>query len=127
MVVERSTGATSTWTDVFDCVLDKGIVIDAWQRVALSLGAIDLVTVKARIVVVSIETYLKPVEIVLSLVHASGAPQDGVLRRDDISDYVSLRADLVVLSACQTAVGKDVPGEGGDRTGAGLLRCRREP
>lgn len=59
MVVERSTGATSTWTDVFDRVLDKGIVIDAWQRVALSLGGIDLVTVKARIVVVSIETYLK--------------------------------------------------------------------
>ena len=59
MVVERSTGATSTWTDVLDRVLDKGIAIDAWQRVALSLGGIDLVTVKVRIVVVSIETYLK--------------------------------------------------------------------
>ena len=59
MAVERSTGATSTWTDVFDRVLDKGIVIDAWQRVALSLGGVDLVTGKARIVLVSIETYVR--------------------------------------------------------------------
>jgi hypothetical protein len=59
MVVERSRGADSTWIDVFDRVLDKGIVIDAWQRVALSLGGIDLVTVNARIVVLSIETYLE--------------------------------------------------------------------
>ena len=60
MAVERSRAADSTWLEVFDRVLDKGIVIDAWQRVALS-GGIDLVTVNARIVVVSIETYLETV------------------------------------------------------------------
>jgi hypothetical protein len=38
-------------------VLDKGIVIDAWVRV--SLVGIDLVTVEARVVVASIDTYLK--------------------------------------------------------------------
>jgi len=38
-------------------VLDKGIVIDAWVRV--SLVGIDLITVEARVVVASIETYLK--------------------------------------------------------------------
>jgi CHAT domain-containing protein len=58
------------------------------------------------------DTHTELSGVVLSLVHASGAPQDGVLRLHDISDYVSLRADLVVLSACQTAIGKDVPGEG---------------
>jgi hypothetical protein len=42
--------------DVLDRVLDKGVVIDAWVR--LSLVGIDLVTVKARVVVASIETYL---------------------------------------------------------------------
>ena len=56
MPVERSSGTTSL-IDVLDRVLDKGIVIDAWVRV--SLVGIDLVTVEARIVVASIDTYLK--------------------------------------------------------------------
>jgi gas vesicle structural protein len=56
MVVERAPGGTSL-IDVLDRVLDKGIVIDAYVRV--SLVGIDLVTVEARIVVASIDTYLK--------------------------------------------------------------------
>jgi hypothetical protein len=56
MPVERSQGGTSL-VDVLDRVLDKGIVIDAWVRV--SLVGIDLITVEARIVVASIDTYLK--------------------------------------------------------------------
>src|SRR2546425_8744681 len=47
----------SSFVDVFDRVLDKGIVIDAWVR--LSLVGIDLVTVEARVVVASIATYLQ--------------------------------------------------------------------
>jgi len=56
MTVERSPSGSSL-IDILDRVLDKGIVIDAWVRV--SLVGIDLVTVEARIVVASIETYLK--------------------------------------------------------------------
>jgi hypothetical protein len=56
MPVERTVGGTSL-IDVLDRVLDKGIVIDAWVRV--SLVGIDLITVEARIVVASIDTYLK--------------------------------------------------------------------
>ena len=56
MAVER-TPSGSSLIDVLDRVLDKGIVIDAWVRV--SLVGIDLVTVGARIVVASTETYLK--------------------------------------------------------------------
>src|SRR5690348_6817360 len=56
MPVERAPGGTSL-IDVLDCVLDKGIVIDAWVRV--QLVGIDLITVEARIVVASIDTYLK--------------------------------------------------------------------
>ncbi len=56
MAVERSPGSSSL-IDVLDRVLDKGIVIDAWVRV--SLVGIDLVTIEARIVVASIDTYLK--------------------------------------------------------------------
>jgi len=56
MAVERTPGGSSL-IDVLDRVLDKGIVIDAYVRV--SLVGIDLVTVEARVVVASIETYLK--------------------------------------------------------------------
>ena len=56
MPVERAAGGTSL-IDVLDRVLDKGIVIDAWVRV--SLVGIDLITVEARVVVASIDTYLK--------------------------------------------------------------------
>jgi gas vesicle structural protein len=59
MAVERAAGGTSL-IDVLDRVLDKGIVIDAWVRV--SLVGIDLITVEARVVVASIDTYLRYAE-----------------------------------------------------------------
>ena len=61
MAVERAS-AGSSLIDVLDRVLDKGIVIDAYVRV--SLVGIDLVSVEARIVVASIDTYLKYAEAV---------------------------------------------------------------
>ena len=57
--VARAPGGTSL-IDVLDRVLDKGIVIDAWVRV--SLVGIDLITVEARVVVASIDTYLRYAE-----------------------------------------------------------------
>ena len=59
MAVERAPAGASL-IDVLDRVLDKGIVIDAYVRV--SLVGIDLVGVEARIVVASVETYLKYAE-----------------------------------------------------------------
>ena len=61
MAVERTPGGTSL-IDVLDRILDKGIVIDAWVRI--SLVGIDLITVEARIVIASIDTYLKYAEAV---------------------------------------------------------------
>ena len=49
--------------------------------------------------------------IVLSLVDRTGHPQNGFLRLYDIYN-LRLAADLVVLSACQTALGPEVIGEG---------------
>jgi CHAT domain-containing protein/Tfp pilus assembly protein PilF len=49
--------------------------------------------------------------IVLSLVDERGQPENGFLRTRDVYK-LKLSADLVVLSACQTALGKDVRGEG---------------
>jgi CHAT domain-containing protein len=49
--------------------------------------------------------------LILSLVNARGEPQNGFLRLNDIYN-LRLNSDLVVLSACQTALGKDIRGEG---------------
>lgn len=49
--------------------------------------------------------------IVLSMVDEQGKPQDGFLRTHDIYN-LKLPAELVVLSACETGLGKDVTGEG---------------
>ena len=73
MAVER-TPSGSSLIDVLDRVLDKGIVIDAWVRV--SLVGIDLLTVEARIVVASIDTYLKYADAV-GLVGLVSRPQLG--------------------------------------------------
>ena len=70
MLQRQSTAASLI--DVLDRVLDKGIVIDAW--VALSVAGINLVTVDARIVVASVETYLRNAESVARILEAPVKP-----------------------------------------------------
>jgi len=52
----------SSLADVLEVVLDKGIVIDAYVRVALV--GIELVTIDARVVIASVDTYLRFAEAV---------------------------------------------------------------
>ena len=61
MAVEKSM-ASSSLVEVIDRILDKGIVVDAWARV--SLVGIELLTVEARVVVASVDTFLKYAEAV---------------------------------------------------------------
>jgi gas vesicle structural protein len=49
--------APSSLADVIDTILDKGLVIDAYVRV--SLVGIELLTIDARIVIASVDTYLR--------------------------------------------------------------------
>src|SRR3954471_13249095 len=61
-VEQRSSGyldrpRSSSLADVVELILDKGLVIDAYVRI--SLVGIELVTIDARIVIASVDTYLR--------------------------------------------------------------------
>ncbi|MCA2693917.1 MULTISPECIES: gas vesicle structural protein GvpA, partial [unclassified Microcystis] len=58
----EKTNSSSSLAEVIDRILDKGIVIDAWARV--SLVGIELLAIEARVVIASVETYLKYAEAV---------------------------------------------------------------
>src|SRR5688500_3394630 len=101
MAVERAPGGTSL-IDVLDRVLDKGIVIDAWVRV--SLVGIDLITVEARVVVASIDTYLKYSEAVGQVAPIS-RPQAELTTalQNVIAENAALRAELAATKASRPA------------------------
>jgi len=105
MPVERASGGTSL-IDVLDRVLDKGIVIDAWVRV--SLVGIDLLTVEARIVVASIDTYLKYSEAVSQVPTVSRPALEAPRAMEELlAENASLRAQLAAI-----AVREEVPRRG---------------
>ncbi|MEU6218699.1 gas vesicle structural protein GvpA [Streptomyces sp. NPDC047022] len=52
-----SRGGTSSLYDVLDLILDRGLVIDVFVRV--SLVGIEILKIDARIVVASVDTYLR--------------------------------------------------------------------
>src|SRR5881227_1792254 len=58
----RAPGPGNGLVDVLDVILDKGLVIDAYVRV--SLVGIELLTIDARIVIASVDTYLRFAEAV---------------------------------------------------------------
>jgi gas vesicle structural protein len=71
--------------DVIDVILDKGLVIDAYVRV--SVIGIELLTIDARIVIASVDTYLRFAEAVnrLDLTETGGVGlpelQEGVTKK----------------------------------------------
>lgn len=61
MAIQKSVDASSL-AEVIDRILTKGIVIDAWVRV--TLVGIELLGIEARVVIASVETWLKYAEAV---------------------------------------------------------------
>jgi hypothetical protein len=100
MPVERASGGTSL-IDVLDRVLDKGIVIDAWVRV--SLVGIDLLTVEARVVVASIDTYIKYSEAVGQMPTVSRPTLDARPTDELLAENAALRAQLAATTAREEA------------------------
>jgi len=67
----QKTNDSSSLAEVIDRILDKGIVVDAWARI--SLVGIEILSIEARIVVASVDTYLKYAEAV-GLTATAAAP-----------------------------------------------------
>ncbi|MFC7319917.1 gas vesicle structural protein GvpA [Halobacillus campisalis] len=61
MAIQKSTDSSSL-AEVIDRILDKGIVIDAFVRI--NVVGIELITVEARVVVASVDTWLRYAEAV---------------------------------------------------------------
>ncbi|WP_339227026.1 gas vesicle structural protein GvpA [Oceanobacillus sp. FSL K6-2867] len=82
MAIQKSTDSSSL-AEVIDRILDKGIVIDAFARV--SVVGIELITVEARVVIASVDTWLRYAE-------AVGLLQDD-FEEDGLSDRLSARGN----------------------------------
>ncbi|MEI4769839.1 gas vesicle protein GvpJ [Psychrobacillus sp. FJAT-51614] len=73
MALQKSTDSSSL-AEVIDRILDKGIVIDAFVRV--SVVGIEILTVEARVVIASVDTWLRYAEAVGLL--RDGIEEDGL-------------------------------------------------
>lgn len=71
MATVQKTTDSSSLAEVVDRILDKGVVVDVWAKV--SLVGIELLSVEARVVVASVETYLKYAE-AIGLTATAAAP-----------------------------------------------------
>jgi hypothetical protein len=87
--MESSPGGTlersqeSSLADVVNTILDKGVVVDVFARV--SLVGIELLRVDARVVIASVDTYLRYAEAVNRLEMGSEEPS----QLDDVIDKAS--------------------------------------
>ncbi|MBV9279793.1 MAG: gas vesicle structural protein GvpA [Chloroflexi bacterium] len=68
-------GGSASLAELLNVILDKGIVVDAWVR--LSVIGIEILTLEARIVVASVETYLRYAEAIGLTELASAPPSQG--------------------------------------------------
>src|SRR2546421_10604514 len=109
--VQRS--SPSGLYDVLDLILDKGLVIDVFLRV--SLVGIELLTVDARIVIASVDTYLRFAEAVnrleISTSDSEGVPQ---LMQDITEDGAQHTTRGVLEGAKESLFGSGDDDEEGD-------------
>ena len=105
----RGGGGPSGLADVLDVLLDKGLVIDAFVRV--SLVGIELLTIDARVVVASVDTYLRFAEAVNRL------DLNAVGQQVALPDLVERGAESKSKGAIEGVKDKLGLGSGGDEDG----------
>src|SRR5947207_12643269 len=105
---------SSGLAEVLDVLLDKGLVVDGFLRV--SLVGIELLTVDARIVIASVDTYLRFAEAVnrleISSSDSEGIPQ---LMQDITEDGAQSKTCGVLEGAKESLFGSDDDEEGNGR------------
>ncbi len=121
--VQRS--SSSGLYDVIDVILDKGLVVDVFLRV--SLVGIELLTVDARIVIASVDTYLRFAEAVnrldLTDQGGEGLPQ---LMEDLTSNGAESKTKGVLQGAKESLFGSDDDDDGSSGSrGRGSNRSRQ--
>ena len=113
-----SRSSSSGLADVLDVLLDKGLVIDIFLRV--SLVGIELLTVDARIVIASVDTYLRFAEAVNRLdigeSSSEGLPQ---LIEDMTQDGASSKTKGILEGARESLFGSSGDDEEEDDSGNG--------
>jgi gas vesicle structural protein len=109
--------------DVIDVILDKGLVIDAYVRVAL-IG-IEILTIDARIVIASVDTYLRFAEAVNRLDIAQANQQPGLpeLMEEVTSGGASSKTKGVIEGVKEKITGDDDEDE--EDKGKSQSRSRR--
>jgi hypothetical protein len=120
-------GSSSGLADVLDILLDKGLVIDIFLRV--SLVGIELLTVDARIVIASVDTYLRFAEAVNRLdigeSSSEGLPQ---LIEDMTQDGASSKTKGILEGARESLFGSsgddDEDEDSGNSSGGSRTRTR---
>ncbi len=117
--VQRS--SSSGLVDVLDVLLDKGLVIDVFLRV--SLVGIELLTVDARIVIASVDTYLRFAEAVNRL-DLGQSSQEGIpdLVEDMTQDGAQSKTKGVLEGAKESLFGSSDDEEEESNEGSGSSR-----
>ena len=103
--VERS--ASTGLGDVVELILDKGLVIDAFVQV--SLVGIEVITIKARVVVASVDTYLRYAEAVNRLNFAADQIGTAMPKQVESPQPVGWQETRVVVSKAQGSTGEIAP------------------
>jgi hypothetical protein len=105
--------------DVIEVILDKGLVIDAYVRV--SLIGIELITIDARIVIASVDTYLRFAEAVNRL----DISEDGGEGLPELMQGLTESGAKSKTKGALEGVKEKLPGGGDDDKGSSSSRRRR--
>jgi len=110
--VQRS--GSSGLCEVLDLLLDKGLVVDVFVRV--SLVGIELLTIDARIVIASVDTYLRFAEAVNRLDLGTQQPEGLPQMIDDMTESgAQSKTKGVLEGAKESLFGSDDDDEGDDK------------
>jgi hypothetical protein len=116
--------SSSGLADVLDTILDKGLVIDAYVR--LSLVGIELITIDARVVIASVDTYLRFAEAVGRLNISESDPKAGLPELvDDVMSGAAKSKTQGVLEAAGDKLGDLLNPDQPQRKKATRVRSQR--